>query len=94
MNVFLFTGESCYEINVHNLLHLAEYVDLHGPLFENSLFPFEAYNGFISSICHAKNNASASIMKQILANQIIQAKTSDLENTKDQAFCDRVKGRR
>lgn len=79
---------------MHNLLHLVEYVDLHGPLFENSLFPFESYNGFISSVCHAKNNAAESVMKQILANQLIQEKTSHLERTEEQTFCDRVKGRR
>ena len=38
-------------LNVHNLLHLVEDVKVNGPLWCNSLFVFEDWNGDITECC-------------------------------------------
>ena len=57
-----------YGINIHNSWHLANYVELHGKLPDNSLFHFESMNGVIeraysatievghTSICRLRQN--------------------------------------
>lgn len=49
-------------LNVHNLLHLVEDVNANGPLWCNSLFVFEDWNGDITDFFHGTQN---------VANQVI-----------------------
>ena len=43
-------------LNVHNLLHLVEDVKSNGPLWCNSLFMFEDWNGDITDYFHGTQN--------------------------------------
>ena len=61
-------------LNVHNLLHLVEDVNANGPLWCNSLFVFEDWNGDITDFFHGTQN---------VANQVISISFSLHEKDKE-----------
>lgn len=90
----LFLGESNYGINVHYLTHLVDYVELHGALPENSMFPYESYNGYFASHSHGNRTIIFSAMRQLLANQTLQRKATLTNQPKYKQFCARLKRQR
>lgn len=47
-------GKNNFGINVHNLSHLAKYVDMHGSMSKNSLFLFERDSLSLSTVPYQK----------------------------------------
>ena len=74
----VFPGENNYGINVHYLEHLADFVELHGSLPENSLFYFEALNGVIKRLCHGTDHVARTILRHLIARQAL--KTKDIQS--------------
>lgn len=56
-------------LNVHNLLHLVEDVNANGPLWCNSLFVFEDWNGDISDFFHGTQNVANQILSAVSCRQ-------------------------
>lgn len=50
-----------YTFNMHQLLHLGQNVINLGPLWCNSCFPFEDYNGDIRDFFHGTQNVEAQV---------------------------------
>lgn len=59
-NCFL-TGKRFQTFNVHQLLHLPEVVKDLGPLWSNSCFPFEDYNGDLRELFHGTKNVDGQV---------------------------------
>ena len=87
-------GENNYGINVHYLEHLVEFVNLHGPLSENSLFYFEALNGVIKRLCHGTDRVAKTILRHLLARQTLKRKLDLVDDPNQSVFIDRLHGRR
>eukprot|EP00111_Clytia_hemisphaerica_P014799 TCONS_00043626-protein len=60
--------------NVHNLLHMVFSVKQHGPLWAQSAFWYEDYNGDYKNLYHGTQNVNI----QIVTNCIIQHKIPDI----------------
>ncbi len=58
---FMFSGKQFQTYNVHQLLHLTEVVDDVGPLWSNSCFPFEDYNGDLRDLFHGTQNVDGQV---------------------------------
>ena len=50
-----------YTFNMHQLLHLGQNVRNLGPLWSNSCFPFEDYNGDLRDFFHGTQNVEAQV---------------------------------
>ncbi|KAK3919209.1 putative NAD kinase 2, chloroplastic [Frankliniella fusca] len=59
-----------YTYNVHNLLHLCDLVKRWGNLWATSAFPFESFNGFITSHVHGTKHLGKELLNNI---RIIQS---------------------
>ncbi|KAK3908854.1 Putative white-brown complex-like protein 30, partial [Frankliniella fusca] len=59
-------GDRAQTHNVHQLLHLALCVELYGPLFCFSAFPFEDLNGVIAKATHGTNYVDTEIVNNIV----------------------------
>lgn len=55
------SGKQFQTFNVHQLLHLAEVVRDLGPLWSNSCFPFEDYNGDLRDLFHGTKNVNGQV---------------------------------
>ncbi|XP_068690567.1 uncharacterized protein [Montipora foliosa] len=55
-------GNQFQTFNVHQLLHLSEVVDDLGPLWSNSCFLFEDYNGDLRDLFHGTKNVDGQIV--------------------------------
>ena len=55
------SGKQFQTFNVHQLLHLAEVVRDLGPLWSNSCFPFEDYNGDLRELFHGTKNVDGQV---------------------------------
>lgn len=55
------SGKQFQTFNVHQLLHLAEVVRDLGPLWSNSCFPFEDYNGDLRDLFHGTKNVDGQV---------------------------------
>lgn len=62
-NYFLtvLSGKQFQTFNVHQLLHLPETVKDLGPLWSNSCFPFEDYNGDLRELFHGTKNVDGQV---------------------------------
>ena len=49
-------GDEYLTLNFHYLIHLADMVRNHGPLWTMTCFPFESYNKIFTSFIHGTNN--------------------------------------
>lgn len=58
-------GDQFQTFNVHQLLHLSEVVDDLGPLWSNSCFPFEDYNGDQRDLFHGTKNVDGQIVTAV-----------------------------
>lgn len=67
-NCFL-TAPRYLLMNQHMLLHLKENVLANGPLWCNSLFPFEDWNGDIAKYFHGTQNIASQIMTAVVCQQ-------------------------
>lgn len=56
-------------LNVHNLLHLVEDVKANGPLWCNSLFVFEDWNGDKTDFFHGTQNVANQILSAVSCRQ-------------------------
>lgn len=54
-------GKQFQTFNVHQLLHLPEVVADVGPLWSNSCFPFEDYNGDLRDLFHGTKNVDGQV---------------------------------
>ncbi|XP_067019318.1 uncharacterized protein [Acropora muricata] len=61
----VFYGKQFQTFNVHQLLHLAEVVRDLGPLWSNSCFPFEDYNGDLRELFHGTKNVDGQIVTAV-----------------------------
>jgi len=59
------SGKQFQTFNVHQLLHLAEVVRDLGPLWSNSCFPFEDYNGDLWESFHGTKNVDGQIVTAV-----------------------------
>ena len=55
------SGNQFQTFNVHQLLHLPEVVHELGPLWSNSCFPFEDYNGDLRDLFHGTKNVDGQV---------------------------------
>jgi len=62
------SGLKFQTFNVHQLLHLPEVVRDLGPLWSNSCFPFEDYNGDLRDLFHGTRNVDGQVC--LFLNQI------------------------
>lgn len=73
-------GNQFQTFNVHQLLHLSEVVDDLGPLWSNSCFPFEDYNGDQRDLFHGTKNVDGQIVTAVSVIQklpeIVRATTT------------------
>lgn len=58
-------GEKHLSYNVHQLLHLAKVTRRWGPLWSNSCFVFENFNGFITRLIHGTKHLGIELVKNI-----------------------------
>lgn len=56
------SGERFQTYNCHSLLHLADDVKQHGPLWTHSCFPFEVYNGDLKDLFHGTQNIPGQVI--------------------------------
>ncbi|XP_066934755.1 uncharacterized protein [Clytia hemisphaerica] len=70
----LYGGERYYTYNVHNLLHMTTAVENLGPLWCQSAFSYEDYNGDFKYLFHG----TQSVSMQIVTNTIIQHKIPEI----------------
>ncbi|XP_044171989.1 uncharacterized protein LOC114958965 [Acropora millepora] len=61
----VFYGKQFQTFNVHQLLHLPEVVRDLGPLWSNSCFPFEDYNGDLRDLFHGTKNVDGQIVTAV-----------------------------
>ncbi|XP_068727677.1 uncharacterized protein [Montipora capricornis] len=61
----VFYGLKFQTFNVHQLLHLPEAVRDLGPLWSNSCFPFEDYNGDLRDLFHGTRNVDGQIVTAV-----------------------------
>ncbi|OWA54917.1 hypothetical protein BV898_19307 [Hypsibius exemplaris] len=87
-------GENNYGINVHSLEHVTEYVDLHGPLPVNSLFPFEGLNGQIIRHSHGTNIVRKTILRQMMTYQSLRRKMTVVSDPEENRYIARLKRHR
>ena len=59
-------GKQFQTFNVHQLLHLPEVVKDLGPLWSNSCFPFEDYNGDLRELFHGTKNVDGQVCFHIM----------------------------
>lgn len=79
-------GDRHLTYNIHQLLHLTLCVRRWGPLWSNSAFPFENFNGFLSNFVHGSKHIGKEIVTnlqivngvQILRNKVAQINSSNL----------------
>lgn len=62
-------GDNSCTLNAHSLTHLTTYVRLWGPLWTQSLFGFESYNGHFTSMIHSKYRVAEQLSFSIDVNQ-------------------------
>ncbi|CAB4006609.1 Hypothetical predicted protein [Paramuricea clavata] len=58
-------GKQFQTFNVHQLLHLSEVVEDLDPLWSNSCFPFEDYNGDLRDLFHGTQNVDGQIVTAV-----------------------------
>ena len=73
---------------------MIEYVDLHGPLPENSLFYFESLNGVIKGFCHSTNRVAKTILRHVIANQALRRSSDKITDPEHSKFIDRLHNKR
>ena len=61
IEIFFLSGKQFQTFNVHQLLHLPEVVRDLGPLWSNSCFPFEDYNGDLRDLFHGTKNVDGQV---------------------------------
>lgn len=61
----LIQGTRSLTFNMHQLLHLVQSVQNHGPLWTHSCFYFEDYNGQLRHFFHGTQNVEVQVSKQI-----------------------------
>lgn len=59
----LISGKRFQTFNLHQLLHLKNNVENLGPLWSNSCFPFEDYNGDLKGYFHGSQNIQGQVRK-------------------------------
>ena len=59
--IISFLGKQFQTFNVHQLLHFSEVVEDLGPLWSNSCFPFEDYNGDLRDLFHGTQNVDGQV---------------------------------
>ncbi|KAJ8022423.1 hypothetical protein HOLleu_37316 [Holothuria leucospilota] len=64
--------------NVHLMLHLSKTVQLWGPLWSNSCFPFEGYNRKIKSLFHGTRYVQAQIAQNFTVMRLLRIKVERL----------------
>lgn len=83
-------GDRILTYNIHQLLHLPLVVKRWGPLFANSAFPFENYNGLLAHNIHGTKHIGQEIMNNlrifqginILKTRTINENITSLNNNK------------
>ena len=68
--------ESSCTANAHQLLHLAKYVRLWGPLRTHSLFGFENKNGHLKSLFHSKGEIVSQLILNVDVSYALQVNSS------------------
>ena len=61
LKIMFSSGVKFQTFNVHQLLHLPEVVRDLGPLWSNSCFPFEDYNGDLRDLFHETRNVDGQV---------------------------------
>ena len=59
--IALITGERFQTFNIHQVLHLKQTVENLGPLWSNSCFPFEDFNGDLTGYFHGSQNIQGQV---------------------------------
>ena len=59
----LISGKRFQTFNLHQVLHLKNNVENLGPLWSNSCFPFEDYNGDLKGYFHGSQNIQGQVRK-------------------------------
>lgn len=89
-----FSGENSYGINIHSLEHLAEYVELHGPLPLSSLFHFESFNGFIVRQCHGTTLVARTVELRLLTHQSLRRNIAAVKEPEEKKLIDKLQNKR
>ncbi|XP_071795450.1 uncharacterized protein [Asterias amurensis] len=71
LNIGKLYGERYYTSNMHSLLHYTDKVADLGPLWANSCFPFEDFNGDISKLFHGTRGVEMQVLAAVAINQKI-----------------------
>ena len=74
--------------------HLAEYVENHGSLPENSLFYYESMNGIIRKMSHGTTRVGKKIFRHMLHQQVLHRRMDQVENIEQRQFVKRLNGKR
>jgi len=56
---------------VHQLFHIAKFVERFGPLWTTWMFMFESWNGFVKSFIHSKQNIEVQLLDAFKLHQSI-----------------------
>ncbi|XP_068680848.1 uncharacterized protein [Montipora foliosa] len=91
----VFYGKQFQTFNVHQLLHLAEVVRDLGPLWSNSCFPFEDYNGDLRDLFHGTKNVDGQIVTAVsVIQKLPEIARSTKTSTEVMAFYEHLTSKR
>ncbi|OWA53805.1 hypothetical protein BV898_18227 [Hypsibius exemplaris] len=87
-------GKNMCGINVHSLVHMHEMVQMWGPLWAYSLFPFEKKNGWITRHCHAKTSILRSVMMALTGSQVLRQAERLITVKAERRLLNKLRGKR
>lgn len=91
----VFYGKQFQTFNVHQLLHLPEVVKDLGPLWSNSCFPFEDYNGDLRELFHGTKNVDGQIVTAVsIIQKLPEIARSTTTSPEVQAFYEQLTSKR
>lgn len=79
----LLYGERFQTFNIHQVLHLKQTVENLGPLWSNSCFPFEDFNGDLAGYFHGSQNIQGQIVKSVCVHQSLPRLAESLPEGSD-----------
>lgn len=85
-------GKACMTMNVHSLLHLAQFVRNFGPLWTFSMLPFEAYNGLLKTFIVAPTDILHQITIRYVCHKTIIFNNESDANLQSSVLKDDING--
>lgn len=84
-------GEESMTFNVHSLTHLARSVQVWGPLWTHSCFPFEAANGKIKALLHGNRGIiMQTLYKFLMIKTLPSFKLAYRISHQKRVFCEKM----